>query len=80
MTNVLSIVGGLFSTAIRTLHPGFKLPKAFVQWNGGKFGDYQCMVALTLSQVCVCVCVDDYVCVCVCGGGGGAGGEEHVLL
>ncbi len=50
MTNVLSVVNGLFSTAIRTLYPGYKLPKAFVQWDGAKFGDYKCNV-IALAQV-----------------------------
>lgn len=50
MTSVLSVVSGLFSTALRTLYPGYKLPKAFVQWNGGKFGDYKCNV-IALAQV-----------------------------
>ncbi len=50
MTSILSIVNGLFSTAVRTVYPGQKLPKAFVQWNGGKFGDYKCNV-IALAQV-----------------------------
>ncbi len=50
MTSVLSVVNGLFSTAVRTLYPGYKLPKAFVQWNVGKFGDYKCNV-IALAQV-----------------------------
>ena len=58
MTNVLSVINSLFTTALRTLHPEFKVPKSFVQLNmsGGKFGDYKCNT-LALAQVTASECV-----------------------
>ena len=50
MTNVLSVVNGLFTRTVRTLYPEFTQLKNTVQ-NSAKFGDYKCMVAMPLAQV-----------------------------
>ena len=76
MTNVLQIVNSVFSTAIKAAYPGFPLAKGTVQGSGqgsgGRFGDYKCMAAMPIAQVCrmeacvnVCVCVCVRACVCV---------------
>ena len=53
MTNVLGVVNGLFSTAIRSLYPGYTHLRGVVQGSGGgsKFGDYKCIAAMSISQV-----------------------------
>lgn len=51
MTNVLRVVGGLFTTPIRSLYPGFSQFKGIVQGSGGKFGDYKCIAAMQIAQV-----------------------------
>ena len=55
MTNVLSVVNGLFTTALRTLHPEFEVPKSDVllKMGVGKFGDYRCNT-MALAQVTGC--------------------------
>ena len=53
MTNVLHIVNGLFTTAIRAAYPSFTQLKGTVQGSGGKFGDYKCMAAMPIAQVSV---------------------------
>ena len=51
MTNVLNVVNSVFTTAIRSLYPGFTT-KGIVQGSsGGKFGDYKCIAAMSISQV-----------------------------
>ena len=55
MTNVLGVINGLFTTAIRGLYPGHThLMKGVVQSSGpgGRFGDYKCIAAMSISQVC----------------------------
>lgn len=51
MTNVLGVISGLFATAIRGLYPGYTHLKGVVQGSGGKFGDYKCVAAMSISQV-----------------------------
>ena len=55
MTNVLGVLNGLFSTAIRGLYPScYKSLKGVVQGASGagsKFGDYKCIAAMSISQV-----------------------------
>ena len=53
MTNVLTVINGLFSTAIRSLYPGYANLKAIVQPSAlsGKFGDYKCVAAMSIAQV-----------------------------
>ena len=50
-TNILRVVNGVFSHAIRSLYPGVPELKAAVQYSGSKFGDYKCMAAMPLAQV-----------------------------
>ena len=52
MTNVLQIVNSVFSTAIKAAYPGFTPMKGTVQGSGGKFGDYKCLAAMPIAQVC----------------------------
>ena len=66
MTNVLSVISAVFSSAIRSVCPGVAL-KGLVQSSGGRFGDYKCMAAMPVSQVCVCVCVYRAPLSCDCG-------------
>lgn len=49
MTNVLSVISAVFSSAIRSVCPGVAL-KGLVQSSGGRFGDYKCMAAMPVSQ------------------------------
>lgn len=59
MTNVLQIVNSVFSTAIKAAYPGFTLAKGTVQGSGGRFGDYKCMAAMPIAQVCrIAACVE----------------------
>lgn len=51
MTNVLSVVDGIFSSSVRVLYPEFNQLKNTLQHCGGKFGDYKCTVALPIAQV-----------------------------
>lgn len=56
MTNVFSVISGLFNTAIRSLYPGHAHTlKGAVQFSGSgsKFGDYKCVAAMPISKVCV---------------------------
>ena len=55
MTNVLSVINGLFTTAIRSLYPGHVHSlKGVVQFSGSgsRFGDYKCVAAMPISKVC----------------------------
>lgn len=54
MTNILRVVNGVFTHAIRSLYPGVPELKATVQYSGSKFGDYKCMAAMPIAQVCTC--------------------------
>ena len=53
MTNVLTVVNGLFATAIRSLYPSYTNLRAIVQASAasGKFGDYKCVAAMSIAQV-----------------------------
>lgn len=54
MTNVLSLINGLFTTAIRSLYPGHAHSlKGVIQFSGSgsRFGDYKCIAAMPLSKV-----------------------------
>lgn len=51
MTNVLRIVNGVFTSAIRSVYPGCTELNATVQHSGSKFGDYKCMAAMPIAQV-----------------------------
>ena len=54
MTNVLSVINGLFTTAIRSLYPGHAHAlKGVVQFSGSgsRFGDYKCVAAMPISKV-----------------------------
>ena len=51
MTNVLGVVNSLFSAAIRSVYPNYTSLKGVVQGSGGKFGDYKCVAAMSISQV-----------------------------
>ena len=57
MTNVLQMVHSIFSTAIKTAYPAVSPSKGVVQGLGSKskFGDYQCMAAMSIAQVRSCV-------------------------
>ena len=51
MTNVLSVINGVFTHAIRNLYPEFGQLKNVLQYSGAKFGDYKCMAAMPIAQV-----------------------------
>lgn len=51
MTNILRVVNGVFTFAIRSLYPGISELKATTQYSGSKFGDYKCMAAMPIAQV-----------------------------
>ncbi len=51
MTNVLSVVSGLFTQSIRNLYPEFTQLKSVLQYSGAKFGDYKCMAAMPIAKV-----------------------------
>ena len=53
MTNVLTVVNGLFATAVRSLYPSYANLRAIVQGSAtsGKFGDYKCVAAMSIAQV-----------------------------
>ena len=50
MTNVYSVVNGIFSATIRRLYPDFNKLKNTLQPEA-KFGDYKSTVALQIAQV-----------------------------
>ena len=49
MPNVLRVVNGVFTSAIRGLYPEFTALKGTVQHS--KFGDYTCTAAMPIAQV-----------------------------
>ena len=51
MTNVLSVINGVFTQAIRSLYPEFTQLKNTLQYSGAQFGDYKCMAAMPIAQV-----------------------------
>ena len=51
MMNVLETVIAEFSAAIKAVYPDF-IPLKSMFGHGGKFGDYKCMAAMPISQVC----------------------------
>lgn len=62
MTNVLSVVNGVFTQTIRRLYPEFTQLTNSLQYSGAKFGDYKCMAAMPISQVwpcCILYCVKE---------------------
>ena len=56
MTNVCGVVSGLFQTAVRSLYPAYQPLKSGVQ-QSGRFGDYQCTMAMPISKVALLNCV-----------------------
>ena len=61
MTNVLRVVNGIFTYAIRSLYPLCPELNSTVQYSGSKFGDYKCMAAMPIAQVSFYVTIFHYL-------------------
>ena len=64
MTNVLRVVNGIFTYAIRSLYPLCPELNSTVQYSGSKFGDYKCMAAMPIAQVRFDVDLPELIFVC----------------